>query len=101
MPRFELRLTRQVCSQIDAKRSVPQELRPRSKKIFVGGLAPDTTDGTPKALLHLELGTGHWTVLALPNFGTDNMGSLPCLHTLISQCGLQLNLRRTLRRLVQ
>ncbi|KAK9800727.1 hypothetical protein WJX73_000776 [Symbiochloris irregularis] len=30
--------------QIDAKRSVPQELRPRSKKIFVGGLAPDTTD---------------------------------------------------------
>ena len=32
--------------QIDAKRSVPQELKPKSKKIFVGGLAPDTNDGT-------------------------------------------------------
>lgn len=33
--------------QIDAKPSVPQgeQQRPRSKKIFVGGLAPDTTEG--------------------------------------------------------
>ena len=31
--------------QIDAKRSVPQEQKPRSKKIFVGGLAPDTDEG--------------------------------------------------------
>ncbi|KAK9862706.1 hypothetical protein WJX84_008352 [Apatococcus fuscideae] len=30
--------------QIDAKRSVPQEQKPRSKKIFVGGLAPDTDE---------------------------------------------------------
>lgn len=30
--------------QIDAKRSVPQDQKPKSKKIFVGGLAPDTTE---------------------------------------------------------
>jgi len=31
--------------QIDAKRSVPHDARPRSKKVFVGGLAPDTGTG--------------------------------------------------------
>ena len=31
--------------QIDAKHSVPQEQKPKSKKIFVGGLAPDTQEG--------------------------------------------------------
>lgn len=31
--------------QIDAKRSVPQEQKPKSKKIFVGGLAPETMEG--------------------------------------------------------
>lgn len=39
--------------QIDAKRSVPQgnlAHKPKSRKIFVGGLAPETTDGTPKPL---------------------------------------------------
>lgn len=35
--------------QIDAKRSVPQEQKPKSKKIFVGGLAPETSEGI---LLH-------------------------------------------------
>lgn len=35
--------------QIDVKPSVPQgeSQRPRSKKIFVGGLAPETTEGEP------------------------------------------------------
>ena len=47
LPRYQhgSPLTGLDCLQIDAKRSVPQEQRPRSKKIFVGGLAPDTTDG--------------------------------------------------------
>ncbi len=40
--------------QIDAKRSVPQEQKPRSKKIFVGGLAPDTSEGTFTAQALLE-----------------------------------------------
>ena len=31
--------------QIDAKKSVPQELKPKARKIFVGGLAPDTDEG--------------------------------------------------------
>ena len=31
--------------QIFAKRSVPHEACPRSKKVFVGGLAPETTNG--------------------------------------------------------
>ncbi|GAB4821804.1 hypothetical protein N2152v2_008850 [Parachlorella kessleri] len=30
--------------QIDAKKSVPQEQKPKARKIFVGGLAPDTTE---------------------------------------------------------
>lgn len=38
-------LTLQPPSQIDAKRSVPQDQKPKSKKIFVGGLAPETTEG--------------------------------------------------------
>lgn len=35
--------------QIDAKPSVPpgEHSRPRSKKIFVGGLSPETTEGEP------------------------------------------------------
>ena len=36
---------KKACLQIDAKRSVPQEQKPKSKKIFVGGLAPDTMEG--------------------------------------------------------
>jgi hypothetical protein len=34
--------------QIDAKRSLPhgQHSSPKSKKIFVGGLAPETNEGT-------------------------------------------------------
>ena len=31
--------------QIDAKRSVPPQQQPRSKKVFVGGLAPATKEG--------------------------------------------------------
>lgn len=30
--------------QIDAKKSVPQELKPKARKVFVGGLAPETTE---------------------------------------------------------
>ena len=30
--------------QIDAKKSVPQELKPKIHKIFVGGIAPETTE---------------------------------------------------------
>ena len=32
--------------QIDAKKSVPLEQKPKARKIFVGGLAPETTEGT-------------------------------------------------------
>lgn len=32
-------------NRIDAKRSVPHDARPRSKKVFVGGLAPETSAG--------------------------------------------------------
>ena len=32
-------------SQIDAKKSVPQEQKPKARKIFVGGLGPETTEG--------------------------------------------------------
>jgi hypothetical protein len=35
--------------QIDAKKSVPQELKPKARKVFVGGLSPDTTEGAPPA----------------------------------------------------
>lgn len=31
--------------QIDAKKSVPQELKPKARKVFVGGLSPETTEG--------------------------------------------------------
>lgn len=31
--------------QIDVKKSVPQESKGRARKIFVGGLSPDTTEG--------------------------------------------------------
>lgn len=31
--------------QIEVKDAVPQEQKPKSKKIFVGGLAPETTEG--------------------------------------------------------
>lgn len=31
--------------QIDAKKSVPQELKPKARKVFVGGLAPEVTEG--------------------------------------------------------
>lgn len=31
--------------QIDTKKSVPQESKPKARKIFVGGLAPETTEG--------------------------------------------------------
>lgn len=34
-----------VWLQIDAKRSVPPQQQPRSKKVFVGGLAPATKEG--------------------------------------------------------
>lgn len=34
-----------LCLQIDAKRSVPPQQQPRSKKLFVGGLAPATKEG--------------------------------------------------------
>ena len=33
-------------SQIDAKRSMPQNQKPKMRKLFVGGLAPETTEGT-------------------------------------------------------
>ena len=33
------------CSQIDVKKSVPQESKPKARKIFVGGLAPETREG--------------------------------------------------------
>ena len=36
-----------MSAQIDVKKSVPQEHKPRSKKVFVGGLATNTTPGTP------------------------------------------------------
>ena len=32
-------------NRVDAKRSVPHDARPRSKKVFVGGLAPETSAG--------------------------------------------------------
>ena len=32
--------------QIDAKRSMPQNQKPKMRKLFVGGLAPETTEGT-------------------------------------------------------
>lgn len=31
--------------QIDAKKSVPQEQKPKARKIFVGGLSPETSEG--------------------------------------------------------
>ena len=31
--------------QIDAKRSLPQSQKPKLRKLFVGGLAPETTEG--------------------------------------------------------
>lgn len=31
--------------QIDVKKSVPQEQKAKARKIFVGGLAPETTEG--------------------------------------------------------
>lgn len=31
--------------QIDCKKSVPQEMKPKPRKVFVGGLSPDTTEG--------------------------------------------------------
>ena len=31
--------------QIDAKRSMPQNQKPKMRKLFVGGLAPETTEG--------------------------------------------------------
>jgi hypothetical protein len=31
--------------QIDAKKSVPQEAKPKARKVFVGGLSPETTEG--------------------------------------------------------
>jgi hypothetical protein len=31
--------------QIDAKKSVPQEMKPKARKVFVGGLSPETTEG--------------------------------------------------------
>ncbi len=34
-----------VWLQIDAKKSVPQEMKPKARKVFVGGLSPDTTEG--------------------------------------------------------
>jgi len=34
-------------AQVDVKKSVPQESKPRSKKVFVGGLAAGTTTGAP------------------------------------------------------
>ena len=43
-------LTWLLCLQIDAKRSVPQEQKPKSKKIFVGGLAPETMEGVIDSL---------------------------------------------------
>ncbi len=39
-----------MLSQIFAKQSVPHEARPRSKKVFVGGLAPETTNGKEKEM---------------------------------------------------
>lgn len=37
-------------AQIDAKKSVPQEQKPKARKIFVGGLAPETTEGESRAV---------------------------------------------------
>lgn len=34
-----------LCAQIDAKRSLPQSQKPKLRKLFVGGLAPETTEG--------------------------------------------------------
>ena len=34
-----------VFVQIDAKRSLPQSQKPKLRKLFVGGLAPETTEG--------------------------------------------------------
>jgi hypothetical protein len=31
--------------QIDVKKSVPQEGKPKACKVFVGGLSPETTEG--------------------------------------------------------
>lgn len=43
----QLELTRAVQNflQIDVKKSVPQEGKPKACKVFVGGLAPETTEG--------------------------------------------------------
>lgn len=42
----KLQNTRLPVVQIDAKKSVPQELKPKARKVFVGGLSPETTEGT-------------------------------------------------------
>jgi hypothetical protein len=49
-PSFTIRRRGAATRQIDAKPSVPQDsgARPRSKKIFVGGLAPETTPGAAR-----------------------------------------------------
>ena len=41
-----------LLKQIDAKRSLPQSQKPKLRKLFVGGLAPETTEGT--VLSHCE-----------------------------------------------
>lgn len=40
-----MNLTTLFTLQIDTKKSVPQESKPKARKIFVGGLAPETTEG--------------------------------------------------------
>jgi hypothetical protein len=39
-------------SQIDVKKSVPQESKPKARKIFVGGLAPETREGMFRTCMH-------------------------------------------------
>ena len=50
--------------QLDAKRSIPQEHKPRSKKIFVGGLAPETTEGKLERCAVLQALAHSWLDLA-------------------------------------
>ena len=45
LPSSLLELTSGMLVQIDAKRSLPQSQKPKLRKLFVGGLAPETTEG--------------------------------------------------------
>lgn len=57
--------------QIDAKKSVPQEMKPKARKVFVGGLSPDTSEGAPRAAAVGVAAAGalpllDWTLLGMP-----------------------------------